>query len=211
MKTKASKIYTILNKEFSGEGIELNFKTPLQCMVAVILSAQCTDKRVNEVTKKLFKKYRKAKDYAEINQIEFEKDIKSTGFYKNKAKNIRAACKKIVEEHNGKVPKKYEELIKLPGVGRKSANAILGAAYGISSGIVVDTHVRRVSNRLGLTKNNSPEKIADDLEKIVPKRNWIRFAHLIILHGRRVCTARNPKCKECPLLKLCPFGQERMK
>jgi len=172
--------------------------------VATILAAQCTDERVNQVTRKLFRKYRTAADYAEARQAQLEKEILSTGFYRNKAKSIRSACQALVDQHNGQVPKALDALVKLPGVGRKTANVVLGTAYRIPTGVVVDTHVARVSRRLGLTAEKSPEKIEQDLMARIPRRQWIDFGHRMIQHGRRVCTARKPKCDQCPLESVCP-------
>lgn len=198
-----SEIVKLLKKEYPINKIALEFVDPLQLLVATILSAQCTDERVNKVTPGLFKKYKTAHDYANAKLPVFEQEIKSTGFYKNKARSIINCCKELVEKYNGKVPDKMEELTKLPGVGRKTANVILGNAYGIP-GIVVDTHVKRVSYRLGLTKNTDPEKIEFDLMKIIPKEDWAHFSNALIFHGRKICDARKPKCNECILEKYCP-------
>lgn len=195
-------VIKILKKEYPVNRIALEFKDPLQLLIATILSAQCTDERVNKVTPGLFKKYKTARDYAEAELPVLEQEIKSTGFYKNKARSIVNCCKELVKKYNGKVPDKLEELVKLPGVGRKTANVILGNAYGIP-GIVVDTHVKRVSYRLGLTKNTDPEKIEFDLMKIIPKQDWTHFSNALIYHGRNVCVARKPKCNICKLEKYC--------
>jgi endonuclease-3 len=173
-------------------------------LVATILSAQCTDERVNAVTKSLFKKYRRAEDYAKADLKELEREIRPTGFYRNKAKNIRACGKMLVEEFGSQVPKTMKEILELPGVARKTANVVLSNAYGIVEGIAVDTHVRRLAQRLGLTKNDDPVKIEQDLMNLVPRDKWMRFTDLLIFHGRRICTARKPKCEECVLNKLCP-------
>lgn len=196
-------IVKLLKKEYPQNKIALRYIDPLQLLVATILSAQCTDERVNKVTPGLFKKYKTAEDYANAKPPVFEQEIRSTGFYKNKAKSIVNCCKELMEKYNGKVPDKMEELTKLPGIGRKTANVILGHAFGIS-GIVVDTHVKRVSYRLGLTKNTDPVKIEFDLMKIIPKKDWIHFSNALILHGRRICAARRPRCNICILEKYCP-------
>ena len=169
-----------------------------------MLSAQCTDERVNLVTEKLFKKYKTAEDYANANLKEFEQEIRSTGFYRNKAKNIKNCCRILVERFNSRVPKTMDELLHLPGVARKTANIVLGHGYGIAEGIAVDTHVRRVAQRLGLSDNKDPNKIEEDLMEIVPRKSWIEISDLLILHGRETCTARKPKCNECVLNRLCP-------
>ena len=196
-----------LKKVFPNAAIELHFKTPHQLVVATILSAQCTDKRVNMVTPALFKKYKTAKDFANANLKTFENEIRSTGFYRSKAKNIIGCMKEIVKRFGGRVPDRMEDLVTLPGVGRKTANVILGNTYGIP-GIVVDTHMKRIANRLGLTNHEDPAKIEFDLNEIVPKKEWILFSHLIIWHGRRTCFARKPKCAECTLNTLCPSRQD---
>ncbi|EQB63233.1 MAG: Endonuclease III [candidate division Zixibacteria bacterium RBG-1] len=203
-KKRAKKIIALLKKEYPDAKCSLNFKNPLELMVATILSAQCTDARVNIVTKTLFKKYRKTQDYYKVPQEEFEQDIKSTGFFRNKAKAIQSACKVIAEKYRGKVPKTMEELTSLNGIGRKTANVILGNAYGIASGIAVDTHVTRLSHRLGLSYAKTPEKIEQELMKLVPQSDWILFPHLLIWHGRKICQARNPKSPQCVLNKICP-------
>jgi endonuclease III len=204
LKTRTGKIISRLKKEFPEARTALEFSNPLQLLISTILSAQCTDTRVNIVTPVLFAKYRSAKDFAEADRSELEIEIKSTGFYKMKAKHIIDTCKTIVEQFEGQVPKTMEQLISLPGVGRKTANCVLGGAYGIQSGIVVDTHVIRLANRLGLTKNDAPDKIEEDLMKLVPKIEWYRFSNLIILHGRKTCKARKPNCKDCVLSNICP-------
>jgi endonuclease-3 len=187
---------------------ELDFRTPLELLVATILSAQCTDKRVNIVTKELFVRCRKAEDYAEISQDELERIIRSTGFYRNKAKNVRAMAAKLVAEHGSRVPKSLEALAALPGVGRKTANVVLGNAFGIAEGVVVDTHVTRVSGRLGLTEHNDPLKIERDLMKLFPVQEWTLLSHWLIWHGRRRCFARKPDCVHCELSDICPAGAE---
>jgi len=197
-------IVKILKKEYPEAKIALRFKNTWQLLVATILSAQCTDVRVNKVTPVLFKKYRRMRDFAKAGQKEFEKDIHSTGFYRNKAKNIIGSANKILNEFKGRVPAAMEELTSLPGVGRKTANVVLSSGFGIVVGIVVDTHVSRLSQLMGLTKNAGPDKIEEDLMKIVPKKSWGVFSHLLILHGRKICKARKPFCKECRINKLCP-------
>jgi endonuclease III len=185
----------------------LNYSNPLELLVATVLSAQCTDERVNSVTKSLFKKYRAASDYAGAPPGELEEDIKSTGFYRNKAKALRGCCAELVARYEGKVPAKMAALVQLPGVGRKTANVILGNAYAMAEGIVVDTHVRRLAGRLGLTKQTDPDKIEQDLLRLVPQKDWIVIGHLLILHGRRICSARTPKCPVCPANDLCPSAK----
>jgi endonuclease-3 len=187
---------------------ELDFKTPLQLLIATILSAQCTDKRVNMVTPALFAKYRTAADFATVPPAALEKAIQSTGFFRNKTKSIRAATAKIVKEHGAKVPQTMAELRALPGVGRKTANVVLGNAFHKNEGIVVDTHVVRLSQRLGLTRNQDPEKIERDLMKLIPKAHWTNWSHWLIWHGRRRCYARQPDCANCELLRLCPSGSK---
>jgi endonuclease-3 len=201
---RIKKIIIILKKGYSDAKIALKFKDPWQLLVATILSAQCTDVRVNQVTPVLFKKYKAVSDFAKADPLEFEKDIHSTGFYRNKAKGIIGSAKKILSDFNGRVPDNMKELTGLPGIGRKSANVILSSGFGIVVGIVVDTHVIRLSRRLGLTKNTGPEKIEEDLMRIVPREDWGIFSHLLILHGRKICVARKPHCAECRMNKLCP-------
>jgi endonuclease-3 len=197
-------IISCLKKVFPQARTALVFSDPLQLLVSTMLSAQCTDVRVNMVTPALFAKYRLAKDFAGADRSELEDEIKSTGFYRMKTKHIMEACTVIVDRFQGQVPQSMDELMSLPGVGRKTANCVLGGAYGIQSGIVVDTHVIRLSNRLGLTKNASPEKIEQDLMKLVPKKEWYRFSNLLILHGRKTCKARKPICVQCVLSDNCP-------
>lgn len=203
-KKRTKKIIALLKKEYPTAKCSLDFKNPLELMIATILSAQCTDARVNIVTKTLFKKYRQPQNYYRVPQKELEEDIRSTGFFRNKAKAIQSACKTIVEKFGGKVPKTMEDLTSLNGIGRKTANVILGNAYGIPSGIAVDTHVTRLSKRLGLSYSKTAEKIEQDLHQLVPKSDWILFPHLLIWHGRKVCQARSPKCEKCVLNKICP-------
>jgi len=200
---KANKIIALLKNEYPEIKIALHYSNPLELLIATILSAQCTDKQVNGVTKKLFVKYRTPQDFIGISQEELEKEIYSTGFYRSKAKNIIGACKIIASEYNSKVPDTMEELIKLPGVGRKTANIVLSGAFGKLEGMAVDTHVKRLSGRLGLTAHSDPEKIEKDLLKIIPKYDWDLFSLLLINHGRKVCAARKPLCIECILDKLC--------
>ena len=200
---RVKKIWPILKKTYPDAKIALNFRSPLELLIATILSAQCTDVRVNIVTKDLFKKYKSAGDWAKTDLARIESDIKSTGFFHNKAKNIKAACTKIVEQYNGNVPATMDELLTLPGVGRKTANCVLGDAFGVP-GITCDTHVIRLSRRLGLSENSDPVKLEFDLAEIVPKKNWTMFSHLLIFHGRNMCMARKPNCPECPIAQHCP-------
>ena len=182
----------------------LHFSNPGELLIATILSAQCTDERVNMVTKNLFKKYQSMRAYSDANLTELEQAIRSAGFYKNKARNIKAAATVIVNEHDGQVPQSIEALVALPGVGRKTANVVLGTAFGIASGVVVDTHVTRLSRRLGLAKGKSAEAIEEELAAIVPKKHWVNFSHWLILHGRSICKARKPDCENCFLNDVCP-------
>lgn len=193
-----------LKKDYPEAKTALDFKNPLELLIATILSAQCTDVRVNMVTKDLFKKYRKAADYVKVPQDELEDDIRPTGFFRNKAKSIQACCTDILEQHDGEVPDNMDELVKLHGVGRKTASCVLGAAYGKAEGVVVDTHVGRLSQRMGLTAEKNPEKIEKDLMELFPQKEWITLSWRLIEHGRHVCGARKPKCSECSLEKLCP-------
>ena len=202
--TRLKKIIAALDRVYPGVHCELNHADPLQLLVATILSAQCTDKRVNLVTAELFKKYRSAADYANAPLVELEQAIKSTGFFRNKAKNIRACCRKLVERRGGEVPRTMDELTQLDGVGRKTANVVLGNAFGINAGVVVDTHVARLSHRLGLTGQATPEKIERDLMSLVPREQWALFSHWLIWHGRRRCAARQPDCLNCEIQQLCP-------
>lgn len=187
---------------------ELNFRNPLELLIATILSAQCTDRQVNIVTESLFQKYRSAADYAKASLEDLQNDIRRIGLYRNKAKNIRACCQTLVGEHGGHVPNSMEALIQLGGVGRKTANVVLGNAFQIQHGIVVDTHVARLSERLRLTRESTPEKIEAALQKLVPREQWTLFSHWLIWHGRRRCFARNPDCVNCEILALCPTGQK---
>ncbi|MEN3335037.1 MAG: endonuclease [Blastocatellia bacterium] len=203
-KRRTKTIIARLRRAYPDAHCSLNYSNPLELLVATILSAQCTDERVNIVTADLFRKYRKAEDFINVEQTELEQDIRSTGFYRNKAKAIQGACRIIVEQHGGRVPSTLDELLELPGVARKTANVVLGNAFGISSGVVVDTHVGRLSQRLGLTVHEQPEKIERDLIELVPQKDWVDFAHLLIYHGRAVCKARKPECASCTLEDLCP-------
>jgi endonuclease-3 len=200
----ASEVIARLKAEYPDARTELNWSNPLELLVATILSAQTTDVRVNQVTQSLFAKYRTADDYADAPPDELEEDIRPTGFYRNKARSLRGMARALVDEHGGEVPRTMPELVALPGVGRKTANVVLGNAFGIDEGIVVDTHVRRVSNRLGLSHSQDPLKIEQDLMKMVPEEDWTVFSHLLIFHGRRVCKARKPDCPNCVLNDICP-------
>lgn len=204
LKQRTKKIIGRLKKEYPDARCSLNHSNALELLVATILSAQCTDERVNIVTADLFRKYRSAEDYLKVSREELEQDIRSTGFYRNKAKSIQGASEIISAKYKGRVPDTMEELLALPGVARKTANVVLGNAFGIASGVVVDTHVGRLTQRLGLTKEESPEKIERDLIELVPKKDWVDFSHLLIYHGRNVCKARSPLCGECVLEDLCP-------
>jgi endonuclease-3 len=203
-KERAKKICAALRRTYPAAHCELNFSSPLQLLVATILSAQCTDKRVNIVTAELFGKYRSAKDFAGAPLAEIEEAIKSTGFFRNKAKNIQACCAALVEKFNGEVPRTMDELHALAGVGRKTANVVLGNAFDINVGVVVDTHVMRLANRLGLVKGTDAVKIEQDLMPLVPQKDWARFSHWLIWHGRRRCDARKPDCANCEIKSLCP-------
>ena len=205
---RVKELIKVWPKVYPDAHTELDFKTPLELLIATILSAQCTDKRVNMVTPRLFKKYRGAKDYANAPVGELENEIKSTGFFNSKAKSIRGATSIIAEKFGGKVPDSMEKLRELRGVGRKTANVVLGNAFGKNEGIVVDTHVIRLSQRLGLTKNKDPEKIEQDLMKLVPQKYWAIWSHWLIWHGRRRCFARKPECANCEVFKLCPSGRK---
>ncbi|MHB8485571.1 MAG: endonuclease III [Candidatus Acidiferrales bacterium] len=204
--TDPERVRTVLKKldeAYPAATCALRHENPFQLLISTILSAQCTDERVNIVTKALFPKYPTAKDFAYANPRELEQDIRPTGFFRNKTKSIMGASKRIIEEFGGNVPRTMDELLTLPGVARKTANVVLGTAYGIASGLVVDTHVQRVSGRLDLTKNTDPKKIEQDLMKVIPQDRWILFSHQLIWHGRRVCQARKPRCIECNLERIC--------
>jgi len=201
----ALKIIELLRGEYPDvKGTALNFSAPLELLVATILAAQCTDERVNEVTKDLFKKYKTADDYAKADLEELEKDIKPTGFYRVKAKRLKKCCKMLAEEYDSEVPQNLDELTKLPGVARKTANLVLSNAFGINQGIAMDTHVRRLSKKLQLSEKKQIDKMERDLMELIPKEKWFDFTYLIVGHGRNVCTARNPRCGECVLKGLCP-------
>jgi endonuclease-3 len=204
-KPSISHILKGLDTHYPQARCSLDFKNPLELLIATILSAQCTDKRVNEVTKTLFKKYKNAKDYAAARPEILEEDIRSTGFYHNKAKNIRLCCAELVNRFRGEIPRTLEELVTLPGIGRKTANVVLGNAFGVP-GIVVDTHVGRISQRLGLTDEKDPVKIEFALMPLIPKEKWVLFSHQLIEHGRSLCLARGPKCPDCFLRPWCDFG-----
>jgi endonuclease III len=196
-----------LSAAYPDAHVALNFTTPLECLVATILSAQCTDEKVNEVTATLFQKYRSAEDYLRVPEDELKADIKPTGFFNQKAASIRAACDRIVTEYGGEVPGTMEDLITLRGVARKTANIVLGNAYGKVEGIAVDTHVRRLANRLGLSEQADPDKIEQDLMRLVPRDRWFDFTYVLIDHGRAICHAKKPTCTECPVEPLCPASQ----
>ena len=203
-KDRTTEIIKLLKRAHPDARCALNHSNAFELLVATILSAQCTDERVNIVTADLFRKYTKPEDYLKVRDVELQQDIKTTGFFRNKTKSIQGACKMLVEEFTGEVPRTMDELLQLPGVARKTANVVLGVAYGIAVGIVVDTHVSRLSQRLRLTKQKDPGKIESELMELVPKKDWIIFSHLLIFHGRRVCKARRPLCEECVVERLCP-------
>jgi len=207
VRERVAQLVEIFPEVYPGAHCELDYKNPLQLLIATILSAQCTDKRVNMVTPALFKKYPKAIDYAKAAPPELENAIKSTGFFRNKTKSVRAATSTIARKFGGRVPETMDELRELPGVGRKTANVVLGNAFGKNEGIVVDTHVARLSQRLGLTKYKDPEKIERDLMKLVPREHWTNWSHWLIWHGRRRCFARKPDCSQCEIFRLCPSGK----
>jgi endonuclease III len=205
---RTKEIIKRLRRAYPDAKCSLNYSTPLELLVATILSAQCTDERVNRVTPELFRKYRNCDDYADAEAAELERDIHSTGFFRNKAKSIQGAARAIRERFGGRVPETMEELLTLPGVARKTANVVLGNAYGTASGVVVDTHVSRLTQRLGLTAHEQPEKIERDLMALVPRKDWVAFSHLLIAHGRAICKARTPLCSECVLEQLCPSAHQ---
>lgn len=201
---QAAEIIKRLKKRYPDAHCALDHTSPFELLIATILSAQCTDERVNIVTANLFRKYRGPADFVNVSQEELEKDIHSTGFFRNKAKNIQAACRRIIDEFGGEIPQTMDELLTLGGVARKTANVVLGNAFGIASGVVVDTHVGRLSQRLGLTDEKTAEKIEQDLAALVPKKHWVMFPHWMIYHGRQICNARKPDCGNCVLADICP-------
>jgi len=203
-KDRIQKIIDILKRLYPSSQTALKFHNPFEILVATILSAQCTDKKVNEVTPELFQKYQKVEDFADADRNDLEQQIRSTGFYRNKAKNIQAASEKIVKDFSGKVPSTMNELLTLPGVARKTANIVLSSGFKKAEGIAVDTHVKRLAGRLGLSKESNPDKIEKDLVTLVPKKEWLHFNYRLVNHGRKVCQARKPLCEECPLNHLCP-------
>ena len=207
-KARARRIFTALAAVYPDAHCELDFSSPLELLVATILSAQCTDRQVNIVTPGLFKKYRSAADYARAPLAELETDIRRIGLYRNKAKSIQAACQTLVEKHGGEVPRAMEELTGLRGVGRKTANVVLGNAFGVNEGVVVDTHVARLSRRLDLSSQSAPDKIEEDLQALAPREDWTNVSHWLIWHGRRRCFARSPECPDCEIKAHCPTGQK---
>ena len=204
---RAPRIVKVLSKTYPDAHVALRFSSPLEMLVATILSAQCTDEKVNEVTSSLFRKYRSAKDYLKVPEDELKADIKPTGFYNQKATSIREACRRIVEAYGGEVPDTMDDLVTLRGVARKTANIVLGNAFGIVEGIAVDTHVKRLANRLGFSAQSDPDKIEQDLMRLVPRKHWFGFTYVLIDHGRSICEARKPRCGECPVSDLCPSSQ----
>lgn len=206
-KTRADKIVRLLTKHYSDAKCSLDFRTPHQLLVATILSAQCTDERVNKVTPTLFRKYASVRSFAEADSKELEQAIFTTGFYVNKAKAVKNSARELVERFGGEIPRTLDELVKLPGVGRKTASVVLGAGFGLAEGVVVDTHVARISRLLGLTTEKDPVKIERDLIAVLPKKHWIGYSHMLITHGRSLCVARRPRCRDCFLSKLCPSSE----
>jgi endonuclease-3 len=204
LRKRTQRIIQLLKREYPNATCSLNYSNPFELLIATILSAQCTDERVNMVTADLFRKYRKPADYLKVPPAELQEDIRTTGFFRNKAKSIQGTAKVLVDEYKGQVPHTIDQLLELPGVARKTANVVMGNAFGIASGVVVDTHVARLSRRLGLTKEKQPGKIEKDLMELVPKKDWVIFPHLLIAHGRKICKARNPLCASCVVEKLCP-------
>ena len=204
LKDRARQIIRLLKRAYPDAKCSLNHSNAFELLIATILSAQCTDERVNMVTADLFRKYRKPEDYLKVAPAELQEDIRTTGFFRNKTRSIQGAAKVLTEEYSGRVPETMDELLELPGVARKTANVVLGNAFGVKAGVVVDTHVTRLSRRLGFTKQKQAEKIELDLIQIVPKRDWVIFPHLLIYHGRRICKARNPLCADCVIEKYCP-------
>lgn len=209
-KEKVINILEILNEKFGKPECALKYNTPFELLVAVILSAQCTDVRVNIVTSEMYKKVNTPEQFANLPVEEIEEMIKSTGFYRNKAKNIKLCSQQLLNEYNGEIPQEMDKLVKLAGVGRKTANVVRGEIWGLADGITVDTHVKRLSNLIGLTKNDDPIKIEQDLMKIVPRDSWIDFSHYLILQGRDKCIARRPKCQECEISGYCPYGKKKL-
>jgi endonuclease III len=201
---RTQRILNMLQRAYPDAHCELNYSNPLELLIATILSAQCTDKQVNIVTKDLFKKYKTAAEFASAPLAELENDIHRLGFFRNKAKNIKACCQELVEKYGGSVPQAMEQLVTLGGVGRKTANVVLGNAFGINEGVVVDTHVARLTQRLGLTTESTPEKIETEMMKLIPREMWTMFSHWLIWHGRRRCSARSPQCPDCELREICP-------
>lgn len=206
-KKRTLEVIKRLKKAYPDAHCALNHTNAFELLIATILSAQCTDARVNIVTADLFRKYHGPADFLKVPQTELEHDIHSTGFFRNKAKNIQAACGRIIDVYNGEVPRTMDELLTLGGVARKTANVVMGNAFGIASGVVVDTHVSRISQLLGLTESKTPEKIESDLAALVPKKDWVMFPHWMIFHGRKICIARRPKCEECVLANICPSAK----
>jgi endonuclease-3 len=204
IEARAPRIVTRLSKAYPDAHVALNFTNPLECLVATILSAQCTDEKVNEVTATLFRKYRAAADYLSVPEDELKADIRPTGFFNQKAASIRAACERIVDVYGGEVPGTMEELITLRGVARKTANIVLGNSFGVVEGIAVDTHVKRLANRLGFSDESDPDRIEQDLMRLVPRRRWFDFTYVLIDHGRAICQAKKPRCEDCPVSDLCP-------
>ena len=204
---RIGEILTLLKKEYPDARCSLNYTSAFELLIATILSAQCTDARVNIVTKDLFQKYKKPADYLRVPEEELQNDIRTTGFFRNKTRSIRGASQKLIDEFKGEVPSTMDQLLTLPGVARKTANVVLGNAFEITSGVVVDTHVSRVSQRLGLTKQTNPEKIEQDLMKLLPRKEWIVFSHRLILHGRHICKAPTPDCENCVFNHLCPSSR----
>lgn len=204
-RSRVTEIIEVFDRLYSDADCTLDYKDPLELLISTQLAAQCTDARVNIVTQSLYKKYKDVYDFAKADLSELEKDIKPTGFYRNKARNIKETCKMIIEKFDGKVPDNLDDLLTLPGVGRKTANLVLGDVYGIP-GIVIDTHAKRLSNRIGLSNNEDPTKIEFDLMEIVPKENWSKFCHQLVYHGRAVCNARKPECTKCEILDYCHYG-----
>ena len=207
IKRRAPDVIRHLEAAYPDAKVALHFTTPLECLVATILSAQCTDEKVNEVTRTLFRKYRSAEDYIKVPEDELRADIRPTGFFNQKAASIRAACQRIVEVYGGEVPGTMEELVTLRGVARKTANIVLGNAFGVVEGVAVDTHVKRLANRIGFSAESDPDKVERDLMRLIPKEKWFGFTYVLIDHGRAICHAKKPQCTECPIEPLCPSSQ----